>query len=154
MIAIERRLYRGTTVDWQGNECLQRERLTPITSDPLVATIFGLECARHGRAVIYLANASAAAEFLLPGNVLAELECELVVSMPPREFVSRVAFGIVGVAEARHVLTEVSFELPATVSSRRAISRALKDLPRLTPEQIAEFDRRCPVMRINDAKND
>jgi hypothetical protein len=154
MIAIERRLYRGTTVDWPGNECLRTERLTPTTTDPLVAAIFAIECVRHGPAAIYVAQKSVVAEFLLPGNVLGELECELVVGMPPLEFISRMAFGMFPAQTARQVLAGMSFSLPATISNRRIISDALKEFPRLTGEQIAEFDRRCPLTRIDHATND
>src|SRR4051794_8251089 len=47
-----RYLYRGTTRDWPGNECLRHEGVTCTTTDPLVATLFAIESRNHGPAVI------------------------------------------------------------------------------------------------------
>ena len=45
-------LYRGTTAGWPGNSVLQAERITCTSTDPLVATLFAIECRNHGRAII------------------------------------------------------------------------------------------------------
>ena len=45
-------LYRGTTAGWPGNSVLQEEQITCTSTDPLVATLFAIECRNHGHAVI------------------------------------------------------------------------------------------------------
>lgn len=74
-------------MDWPGNPCLQQLQLTPTSSDPLVAALFGIECQRFGKAVLLLAKRD---DFpgLETGNAnwLEAIEQEIVVPLAPAEF--------------------------------------------------------------------
>jgi hypothetical protein len=133
-------LYRGTTAGWPGNACLQRERLTPTSRDPLVATLFGLECSRWGPAVLLAADAVSLAGLVASGNVLADIEQELAVMVSPSEFAERFVAWTVPIARARRVLHDLGYELPVTISSREALSEELRLWRRLRKDEIARFD--------------
>lgn len=107
-------LSRGTTIGWPGSRALQAAGVTPLTTDPLVATLFGLECLRHGPAIVQLCERNAVAEILVAGNVLADLEREVVVNEPPAVFTEHFEAGIIAAGAAREILAEMGYELPPT----------------------------------------
>src|SRR5215212_7292635 len=85
-------LYRGTTVGWPGNDCLQRVRLTPTSVDPLVATLFAIECARFGKAVVVAVDAGQEQGMIHESvNCLEQIEREVVLKMTPIEFAGHAA---------------------------------------------------------------
>jgi hypothetical protein len=133
-------LYRGTTVGWPGNPVLQRLRYTTTTVDPVVATLFALEAANYGEAVVLLCQREVVGAMLEPGNVLADLEGEVVVSVTPAEFYQFV-FASIGARQSRDFLSELGVELPAVIGGKRSLTAMLREHPRLTDEQIAAFDR-------------
>ena len=81
--------YRGTTVNWPGNEVLQELRLTPTSEDPIVATLFALWSARFGEAIVQVCERRAVTEIIHPSNWRSHLEREVVVAVPPFEFTER-----------------------------------------------------------------
>lgn len=133
-------LYRGTTIGFPGNQCLQRARLTPASSDPLVAVLFGIECSRWGPAVLLLADAADLALQIATGNVLSELEQEVVVTVSPTEFSQRYALHQVPIESARFALHKIGYELPIAISSREALNEEIKVWRRLSMAEIARFD--------------
>ena len=133
-------LYRGTTAGWPGNLCLQRERLTPTSTDPLVATLFGIECRRWGRAILLLADRAVLEGLLTSENVLADIEQEIVVMVSPSEFAQQYAFREVPVDHARQALQELGYELPVAISSREALNEEIQIWRRLRDREIAQFD--------------
>lgn len=141
-------LYRGTTPDWPGSKGLQAIRVTPTTSDPLVATLFGLECLRFGPAIVQMCNQAAVSSLLEPANVLADLEKEVAVGLPPDEFTRRFAESFLPVLVARDILAELGFELPPTVANKVALQGLLKSTPRLRSEDIAVFEARAREWRL------
>jgi hypothetical protein len=136
-------LYRGTTPGWPGSRGLQAAGVTPMTTDPLVATLFALECLRHGPAIIQFCERAAVAGLLQPGNVLADLEREVVISVSPAEFTDRFECGIIDVHVAREILSELGYELPPTVADKWDLHNLLKSTPRLRDSDVREFDRRA-----------
>jgi hypothetical protein len=137
----ERFLYRGTTRGWPGGEGPQTVRRTPTTTDPLVATLFAIECCRHGSGVVHAVSEESVAGQIVYGNVLSELECEVGLSFAPLEFESHSIHWIAADA-ARLILEELGFQLPIVISSRLRLRNELRESPRLTESQIVEFHKR------------
>lgn len=133
-------IYRGTTVGWPGNPVLQRLGYTCTTVDPLVATLFALEAANFGDAVVLACPLQDVGAMLLPGNVFADLESEVVVSVSPAEF-ERLATIRMPVKHAHEVLRQLGFELPLVVTGKRALHMRLGEHERLQPDQVAAFEQ-------------
>jgi hypothetical protein len=112
-----------------------------MSTDPLVATLFALECLRFGPAVVQSCGRSVVAELLEPGNVLADLEREVVVALPPADFTARYAPRIIEVHVAREILAELGFELPPSIANKDVLHSLLKSTARLKDGDIREFDR-------------
>lgn len=142
MSLADRKLYRGTTLGWPGNTVLQNLHKTPATTDPLIATLFALECRRHGPAVVFAVRLSQVADLVDHGNVLAALECEVVLNVEPLQFADKIAEWCVGVEDAKETLQDLGFDLPGIVPHRRLLSRYLVEFSRLNSEQMAHFDAR------------
>jgi hypothetical protein len=137
----ERFLYRGTTRGWPGGGGPQAVRRTPTTTDPLVATLFAIECCRHGLGIVHAVSARSVAGQIVLGNVLSGLECEIGLSITPLEFESHSIHWIRADA-ARSILAELGFQLPITISTRLRLRNELKESLRLTESQIVEFHKR------------
>jgi hypothetical protein len=73
-----------------------------------------------------------------PGNVLAGLESEVGVLMPPAEFAAKASITI-SAAQARGILSQLGIQVPSIIRDIPALDYELKIAPRLTPEQIQEF---------------
>ena len=141
-------LYRGTSVGWPGNISLQRIRRTPVTTDPLVATLFALECRRHGSGVVHIASQSRLAGLIVPANVLAEVECEIGVNCTPLEFSGSYSEFRVTVELACEILNEMTIDVPQFIANHDRLQTHLEDLIEgrrgttyLTPEQIERFNQ-------------
>src|SRR5277367_951504 len=78
-------LYRGTTLGWPGN-MLQELRITCTTTDPLVATLFAVECRNHGRPAILVARSDLFGELNAEENFFSVIECAINVRVSPLEF--------------------------------------------------------------------
>ena len=139
-----RRLFRGTTIDWQGNLSLRQFELTPTTTDPFIATLFALECRRHGSAVIYSVDLADVAHLIAPANVLAELEREIVVNVAPMRFIRDFNSWKIPVETACQVLVELGVELPGVISNKYHLQKVLED---------ARGNRRALPMTTIDAFN-
>jgi hypothetical protein len=134
--------YRGTSRNWPGSQALQLLNLTPISTDPLVATLFAVESARFGEGVVYMCRRSAVAELIAPGNVLSELERELVVGVSPKEFAERFVTATVDAQYARTVLAEMGCELPAQIADKNVLDWHLRTSARLREQDLTIFDAR------------
>jgi hypothetical protein len=139
----ERFLYRGTTRGWGGTQGLQAARRTPTTTDPLITTLFAIECCRHGSAGVHLVSSTSVSELIVPGNVFEELESEIVLKVTPLEFASRYSEHWVPVERACSILDALGFQLPATISSRERLDMELEEWRRLTDSQVLDFDEHC-----------
>jgi hypothetical protein len=134
--------YRGTTREWPGSEALQSLNLTPVTTDPLIATLFALESSRFGEGVVYLCLKSEVAEMIDSGNVLSELERELVIGVSPKEFAERLVAITIEAQSARTILAEMGYELPARIADKNILDWHLRASARLRDQDVASFDAR------------
>jgi hypothetical protein len=134
-------LYRGTTPHWPGSEPLRTLRITPTSTDPLVATIFALECLRFGPAVVQIVLREAVADRIDQPNVLSALEREVVLAMPPEEFSRDHACLQVSAYEAREVLAEIGYELPVSMANKQVFQTLIATSARLRQTDIREFNR-------------
>jgi hypothetical protein len=135
----ERFLYRGTTRGWPGGESPRSEQKTSTRTDPLIATLFAVECRRKGEAGIYVATLPSVADLLVPPNCLAEVECEVALGILPVEFASKYSRWIPA-ETAKDVLGNIGFEVPETISNIGRLIEQLINSPRLTEAQIIEFN--------------
>jgi len=117
--------------------------MTPVTTDPLVATLFALECRRYGPSVVHLASKSSVAQIIGCGNKFAELECEIGLTVTPLEFAANHSTRCLPVEVARSILHDLGFPLPAVISSKWWLQIELQASVRLTDTEIVEFDRQA-----------
>ena len=120
--------------------------MTCTTTDPLVATLFAIECRNKGLAVVQLAPMAPVQDLIGPGNYFADLECAVNIRLEPAEF-------------ARYVLTEIDVDtaiahlsdmgitdLPERIKDNFALQCELEytrmKSQRLSDEQIAVFNGR------------
>ncbi|WP_269507033.1 hypothetical protein [Burkholderia sp. IMCC1007] len=136
-------LFRGTSPGWVGSLGAQATAVS-ATTDPSIATVFALEArGQAGQAVVQFGPRSSIGTFDL-GNWMAAQEREVGVLMSSKDFAAR-APSFVPVDTARQVLGELGMpKLPYTVASPSARSMLLDAVPKMTPEQVAEF-----IQRIN-----
>jgi len=134
-------LYRGTTVEWPGNEVLQQLGLTPTTEDPIVATLFALWSARYGEAIVQACELRAVADRIGPSNWRSQLECEIVIAVPPTAFTENLVFATIPAQAARQILAEMGYELSSGFVDHNEFLLRLKETPRLTEWEIETFDK-------------
>ena len=133
--------FRGTSEGFVGGRATLATGVTPVATDPLVATLFAIESSRYGNGVVHLIPRSAVADAITGGNYLAHLESEIGVRLLPAEVAGR-ATGTIDVETAREVLKEMGFELPRIIYNKTDITDWLKSTPRFTNEQTADFVNR------------
>lgn len=117
-------LFRGTTRGWPGNDALWREGITCTTADPLVATLFAIECRNNGPAIILAARWDSFSEEERPDftNHFWLMENEVVLWLPPVEFEKRAEVAL-EVDRALEILADLGFEgLPIRTFRIRANS--------------------------------
>lgn len=133
-------LFRGTTEGYPGNPGLQAAGVTPTSTSPAVATVFGVQGSQYGNGIVHIAvPGDIAAVDIIPGNVLAGSESELGVNMPPTQFANQASVTIT-VAQARSILSSMGVNIPANITLQgTALTRYLESLPTLTPAQIQTF---------------
>jgi hypothetical protein len=125
MVEEDEYLYRGTTRGWPGNECLRTERITCTTTDPLVATLFAIECRNRGPAVVLVARRKPFEGLIGPPNYFAIVECAVNVLVAPLDFASQAVLTL-DVDQAITILGEMGFDrLPARISGQVALREAL-----------------------------
>ncbi len=140
-------LYRGTTAGWPGNIVLREKHITCTSTDPLVATLFAIECRNHGRAVILAAvRRDDFLDLTAPENYFCEIESAVNLYIPPREFAAK-AEVIVDVDTALAILSEIGFnDLPVRIRNKEMLTDAIQDTyearQRLNFEQLELFNAR------------
>ncbi len=132
-------LFRGTTLGWPGNKCLEKLNLTPTSTDPLVATLFALECNRHGAGIVYFARWEIFRDRIGGSNVLARQECEIALSLLPLEFADA-ANGNIDALEVRKILLSMGFQVPEAIADRGFLSASINQSNRrLTLAELHHF---------------
>ena len=131
--------FRGTTEGYEGSPSLQRAGVTPASTDPLVATLFGTEANQHGNGVVYIIRGSDLDGInISDGNVLRDLELEVCIDALPIEVYDR-AYAVIDVGRARDVLKEIGFDVPAVIPNIKELDALLHDTPRLSSSDIKKF---------------
>jgi hypothetical protein len=100
---------------------LQVLRITCTSTDPLVATLFAVECRNHGRAIIAAAKRENFRGLVGPPNHFAVLESAVNLYVPPPEFAARVQI-MLDVDRALAILSEIGFkDLPVRIRDKEAL---------------------------------
>lgn len=131
--------FRGTSAGFPGSRALQEIGVTSVSTDPVVATIFATESNSYGIGVVHIAAAhDLPGVRIIPGNVLAEIECEAGVELHPAEFARR-ATHTIAAEQARTILRELGIAVPSIIRGPAGVDAALKSLSRLNQEQVRQF---------------
>jgi hypothetical protein len=149
-------LYRGTTVGWAGSKMLQEENITCTTTDPLVATLFAIECRNHGRAVILMSRRGLFIELREAPNFFSVIEAAVDLQILPVEF-ARMAEIELDVERSIEILNEMGFQhIPVRLTGYAALHEELDESHsagrRLSVEQIRLFDFRVSERADHDRK--
>lgn len=139
-------LYRGTTPNWPGSPGTQELRLTPTTTDPIVATLVAIECRNYGEGLILIAPRAPLQGLLGPHNHFGREECEVSIRVSPLEFFQFVIH-TVDVDVSLKVLGAMGFvNLPIRINGPDALRDEILETQaasyRLNLEQIEEYNRR------------
>lgn len=139
-------LYRGTTVGWPGSRMLQEENITCTTTDPLVATLFAVECRNHGRAVILVARRELFRELHGAPNYFSVSEAAVNLQIVPVEF-AKLAEIALGVERSIEILCEIGFQdIPVRLAGYAALQDEIDESHatgfRLNVQQIRHFNTR------------
>jgi hypothetical protein len=140
-----RYLYRGTTLGWPGY-MLEELRITCTRTDPLVATLFAVECRNHGRPAILVARRDLFGESNADDNFFSVIECAVNVRVSPIEFAAK-AEVVLDVDDSLTILRELGFEeISVRLSRKSALQDVLEDTHlrgmRLNQEQLRLFEAR------------
>lgn len=143
----ERVYFRGTSEGYPGGRAAQLLRITPVSTDPVVATIFGTESENYAKGIVLIATSDDLAGVKVrKGNVLSALEAEVGLEILPLELAARASI-ILTAQEARAILREMGIVVPSRITGYDFLSDALRNTPRLKPEQITEFMQRVLELR-------
>ena len=134
-------LFRGTSPGFAGNPGTQATSVSAAV-DPYSATVFALEArAKNGEGVVHYGTRSEFGTFT-DGNFPqagAVREREVGLPISPTEFAQR-APNTIPVDMARQALREMGLpSLPYSVRVPSQRAQLLNDVPRMTPEQVADF---------------
>lgn len=113
--------------------------ISPASTNPAVATVFATEASQYGPGVVQTASTSVdlAGVPIEQGNVLAEIEREVAVEVPPAEFEQR-AGTTISVEDSRRILADMGIETPYHVT-KRSLSSDVSGIPDMTPEQVEAY---------------
>jgi hypothetical protein len=140
-----RYLYRRTTEGWPGNSVLRDQRITCTTTDPVVASHFGVECRNHGHAVILVAREDAFVDLIVPSDYFEVFESPVNLMISPLDFARKAK--ILEVDDVLRILAEMGFDqLPLRIRDKWALRDALigsyEAGQRLNHEQLLQFSIR------------
>jgi hypothetical protein len=131
--------FRGTSAGFPGSQALQEIGVTSVSTDPVVAAIFATESSSYGVGVVHIAAArDLTGVRIIPGNVLADIECEVGIELRPVEFARRASHTI-PVEQVRIILREIGTMVPPIIRGPAGVDTALKSLPRLNQDQVRQF---------------
>jgi hypothetical protein len=122
---------------------VQELGITSTSVDPVVATLFGIECRRYGEGVVYLALRRRFRRLIVPPNVLGTLEREIAIAISPLHIANLADFTITALS-ARKILINLGFALiPAAISDYNHLQLALETRAPISEAQIREFTHRA-----------
>jgi hypothetical protein len=138
-------LFRGTTDGWPGSSNAVHDSLTYTSIDPLVATLFAVECRNHGKAVVLALERGRFPE-VEPGEldqVFQVMECSVTLSVAPLDFAKNAVWTF-DVDRCLEVLSQLGIsDLPPRIKGKSHLHDTLAEShrlgQRLTREQIRRF---------------
>jgi hypothetical protein len=139
------KFFRGTNVDANGVPYPGNPNTiangTSTSSDPIVATIFGIEARTEfggsGKLLLYQ-PANLGSTKLKPPNYRVELEREIIMDVTPTNIYGMKDFEI-DVDDARSIIQQITWHnLDSSIPSSFS-TQALQDAPRMTPAQVDQF---------------
>ena len=141
-------LFRGTTRGWPGNANSIEHQFTYTSLDPLVATLFAVECRNYGPAIVLMAQRGRFEE-IPPGEldeVFQRTERSMTLSILPLKFASQADL-ILEVDRCLNVLADLGFTaVPSRINGKSHLQNTIEESDqlghRLTSEQIREFTSR------------
>jgi hypothetical protein len=144
---LPRAVFRGTSEGFPGSAGVQRIRLTPVSEDPVVATIFATEAENYGRGIVFIATEAALAGVTaVEGNVLASLEREIGLEMTPFDFARRAGIAVPA-SQARAILERMGHPVPASIRGPAAVDQVLRSTTRLTEPEIQTFTKEAGLAK-------
>ncbi|MFE3559711.1 putative T7SS-secreted protein [Streptomyces sp. NPDC059193] len=134
-------LFRGTTPGFEGSPGMQRAGVTPMSSDPGVATVFAThsEPFAGGDAIVQLVSHRALRDVEIYEGYIAR-EMEVPVGLTPAEVTARSAIQIPS-STAREILSDMGIVVPRKIGISDLNPALEVHVQKLTPEQIAQFVR-------------
>jgi len=131
--------FRGTTEGYPGSPALQQRGVTPVSTDPVVSSIFAIHGQQYGKGLLYIATARDLRGIKIGrGNVLSTLEVEFAPKILPLQFARKASFAYKA-DEAREALIRMGVKLPSVIRNPSAVQQALENSPRFNKGQIIEF---------------
>ena len=142
-------LFRGTTRDWPGNPTAAAAQFTYTSLDPLVATLFAVECRSHGAAIVLVARRGHFEE-IPPGPfdmTFQTLENQVVLATRPRGFAEAADFSL-EVDRCLEILADLGFgsiavRIRGKSHLRESLLESLRLGQRLNRVQIHSFISRA-----------
>jgi hypothetical protein len=138
-----RYLYRGTTEGWGGHPVLPVPPMTCTTTDPLVATLFAIECRNHGHAVILAAQRDLFEDLIGPANHFDLIESAVNLVISPLDFAQQAV--TLEIDRVVDILRDIGFDqMPIRLRDKWALREALVSSydagERLNAEQLRQFN--------------
>lgn len=139
------KFFRGTNIDNNGNLFPGNPNTiangTSSSTDPIVATIFGIQAKTDfgGSGILVIAKSQNLGNTkLVPPNRRVDLEREVIMDITPTNFYDIKDIEI-SVSDARRFIKEITgFDLDSNISLSTS-NQVLNDAPRMTQQQIEEF---------------
>jgi hypothetical protein len=130
--------FRGTSEGFEGNKSHQDIGVTPTSSDPVVATIIGIESNNYGKGVLHIAlPKDLQGVAYMGGQGLENMEREIGLAIKPIEFAEKAEVTISS-EQARGILKKMGIDLPRRIQ-KIDITPTIKNTRRLTETETEMF---------------
>ena len=137
--------FRGTTMGF--GDHLPSDAYTSTSTDPLIATLFGLaaEGKRHEAGVLHISFESDVMGLGRDQNWLAGKESEVAFMVHPLSFEKNNTSFTISVDKARGILQGMGFSLPSSKSlaNPSRLDQEISEQPKMSKYQIEEFVNRA-----------
>jgi hypothetical protein len=145
--------YRGTTRGWKGSSNSIEEGITFVSTDPLVATLFAIECRNHGEAAVLLV-AKRAFQVVVSDDGSGRInpvdltftvpECAVQLAVSTSELEQQASYIVEGDDAIRYLEELGVTDLPVRMRDRSELQEFVTKTQdeRLSMNQIREFDRK------------
>ena len=131
-------VFRGTTINWPGNNASKKLPRTPTTSNPIKALLFAMASSGHGhKTVIYIVNENKLGSISFDKNVLAKTEEEKGYIITPLKFI-KLAEGYITTEEAIEILHQLKLPIPM-LTDKSLFDFSLSEIMRLSKNKTDEF---------------